>query len=79
MKTQMQIIEDAIARIERMSRTEFVDSLVSSGLVEKELIQHEIFSRSIRVVDIMEVVATPPSLDITALHAVSGKELAFAF
>ncbi|MEI9692544.1 hypothetical protein V5074_05270 [Atlantibacter hermannii] len=79
MKTQMQIIEDAIARIEGMSRAEFVDSLISSGLVEKEMAQHEVFCRVIKIEDVMEVVAVPSSLDMTEAHGLSGKELSFVF
>lgn len=79
MKSQMQIVQEAIARLEEMSRAEFVESLVSSGLVDKDEVHHEVFSRVMRVDEIVEVIATPRSLSFGALHAVSGKELAFAF
>lgn len=79
MKSQMQIVQEAIARLEEMSRGEFVESLVSSGLVEKELAHHEVFSHVVTVTDLVEVVAPSQSSDITALHVVAGKELSFAF
>ncbi|WP_162921917.1 hypothetical protein [Klebsiella pneumoniae] len=36
MKTQMQIVQEAIARLEQMSREEFVQTLVSAGLADPE-------------------------------------------
>lgn len=79
MKTQMQIVQEAIARLEQMSRGEFVDSLVSSGLAEKELAQHEVFSRIVFMNDTVEVVGRTMSLDRTEVIVVAGKELSFAF
>ncbi|MFT1010933.1 hypothetical protein [Enterobacter hormaechei] len=79
MKTQMQIVQEAIARLEQMSRGEFVDSLVSSGLAEKELAKHEVFSRVIFMDDTVEVVGRTTSLDRADVFAASGKELSFAF
>lgn len=79
MKTQMQIVQEAIARLEQMSRGEFVDSLVSSGLAEKELVQHEVFSRVVFMNDTVEVVGPSQLLDRVDVLVVAGKELSFAF
>jgi hypothetical protein len=79
MKSQMQIVQEAIARLEQMSRDDFVESLIESGLVASEPVAHEVFSRSVRVVDTVEVVRTVTSLDIAMVHTVAGKDLSFAF
>ena len=79
MKTQMQIVQEAIARIEGMSRGEFVETLVSSGLVEPEVERHELFSRVVNVDDVVEVITASKATEITVRRAPAGKVLSFAF
>ena len=47
MKTQMQIVQEAIARLEKMSPKEFGDSLVAAGAIETE--EHHLFSLEMKV------------------------------
>ncbi|ERM12565.1 hypothetical protein [Pantoea ananatis] len=47
MKTQMQIVQEAIARLEEMSPKEFGESLVAAGAIETE--GHHLFSLEMKV------------------------------
>lgn len=79
MKTQMQIVQEAIARLEKMSREEFVKSLVSVGLVDAEPVRTEIFSFTIKMNDAVEALATPQALDVSSHGVGVGKSLSIAF
>lgn len=81
MKTQMQIVQEAIARLELMNREEFVQTLVSAGLADCQPIQHEIFHRTMTVEDVVEVGFVPRSQEITLRNGkdYAGTVLSFAF
>ncbi|HCB3718366.1 TPA: hypothetical protein MYV55_000375 [Klebsiella aerogenes] len=81
MKTQMQIVQEAIARLERMSREEFVQTLVSSGLADPEPDenQHQLFFRSVSVVELVEVRRSAPAKDVYVSKSGADSLLSFAF
>ncbi|AIR87099.1 hypothetical protein [Pantoea rwandensis] len=79
MKTQLEIVNEAIARLEKMSREEFVQTLVSVGLADEESHHHEIFSHSIFVHDLVEIEAVRPVQRLNLIRDESTTALSFAF
>lgn len=81
MKTQMQIVQEAITRLEQMNREEFVQTLVSAGLADPELAQNQrqLFFRSVSVVEIVEVSRSAPARDVYVSKSGTDSELSFAF
>lgn len=81
MKTQMQIVQEAIARLEQMSREEFVQTLVSAGLADPEPAQnqHQLFFRSVSVVEIVEVSRSASARDVNISKNGTENALSFAF
>ena len=81
MKTQMQIVQEAIARLEQMSREEFVQTLVSAGLADPEPAPnpHQLFFRSVSVVEIVEVSRSASAKDVNISKNGTENALSFAF
>lgn len=76
MKTQMQIVQEAIARLDAMSREEFRATLVAAGAVETELL----FSKEISGFEPAEKSSTDEhsySLSRSGTHLHSGLSLVF--
>ncbi|QUG75961.1 hypothetical protein GKQ23_13575 [Erwinia sp. E602] len=79
MKSQMQIVQEAIERLEKMNREEFVQTLVSAGLADPEPVQHEIFHRTMTVADVVEVGFIPDVQELSLCKSHTGCVLTFAF
>ncbi|MCC7907757.1 hypothetical protein INR23_26515 [Klebsiella pneumoniae] len=81
MKTQMQIVQEAIARLEQMNREEFIQTLVSAGLADPEPTQnqHQLFSHSVSVLELVEVNRSASAKDIHISKNGTENALSFAF
>jgi hypothetical protein len=79
MKTQLQIVQDALARLDKMDREEFVDSLLAAGLIEPEPALRELFFLTVSMNEGLEAAVTPHALDVPSHGFGTGNSISFAF